>query len=142
MPYRHLTDLSISDVAFFAWAKTIEELFVDSAEAMLSYGLGNLDSLRKKKIISVKLTEKTIEMLLFAYLQEIVFYKDAKQLLLKARKPVISKKGDFFYLDGKLKGEKIDFKRHSLELDIKAVTLQNFKVEKKENWQARVVLDV
>ena len=40
-------------------------------------------------------------------------------------------------------GEKLDFKRHRLKTEIKAVTYHQLKVQKvKDTWQAEVIFDV
>lgn len=143
MPFKHLDDISISDVAFSAWGKTIEGMFLASAQATLSLVLENPESLKETVFLEVEIKEESLEMLLFNYLQELIFYKDAKELLLRAEKPVIKKNKNGFLLKGKLKGEKINPKKHKLASDIKAVTLSNFRIErKKNNWQVTLVLDV
>ena len=42
-----------------------------------------------------------------------------------------------------LRGEKLDYARHELIVDVKAVTLHQFSLIKlPAEWQARVVLDI
>jgi len=41
-----------------------------------------------------------------------------------------------------LKGEEIDNKKHHMIVDVKAVSWHMYKVEKKEEWNAFVILDV
>lgn len=143
MPFKQVGDLSISDLAFLAWGKTTEEMFLAAAEATLSLMVENPDAIQENFFIDICLSEKSLEMLLFNYLQELIFYKDARQVLFKAKKPLIQRKKDVFFLKGRLEGEKINSKKHNLGADLKAVTLYNFKVVKKGNdWQATVVLDV
>ncbi len=142
MPYRHL-DLSISDVAFSAWGNTVEQMFLAATEATLSLMLEKPEAVGKKESVRIQLKEKNIEMLMFNYLQELVFYKDTRQLLLKAAELTVHKGKGNFILKGTLAGEKINPKKHNLHVDIKAVTLYKFRVEAKNNkWQTTVVLDV
>ncbi len=143
MPYRHLDNLSISDVAFAAWGKSREDMFLASAEATLSLMVENLKDVKTTQSIDIFLKDESLELLLFAYLQELIFYKDAKRLFLRSDKPAIKKEKNIFLLKCKFKGEKIDQRRHRLSSDIKAVTFYSFRVEKKNNnWYATVALDV
>ncbi|MCF7916751.1 MAG: archease [Candidatus Omnitrophica bacterium] len=143
MGFRYLEEISTSDVAFSAWGKTKQELFLAAAEATLFLMLDNPEAVKEKESIDINLENDNLEMLLFDYLQELIFYKDAKQLLLKSTKPKIKETDQGFLLKSKLKGERLDPQRHHLNADIKAVTLHQFKIEKnKDNWKATVVLDV
>ena len=46
-------------------------------------------------------------------------------------------------LKAKAYGEKLDMKKHELLVDVKAVSLHNFKVEKtRTKWKTDVILDV
>ena len=46
-------------------------------------------------------------------------------------------------LRAQLLGENIDPKKHKLKLDVKAVTLHMFRLQKKKNgWEAKFVLDI
>lgn len=143
MPYQHLDDLTIADVAFKAWGKSIEVMFLAAAEALLSFMLENFQILRQVESVNIKLKEENLEMLLFNYLQEFIFYKDARQLLLKPISLAIKKAKNSFTLSGKLGGEKIDPARHLLYMDLKAVTLYRFKIDRNNNnWYTTIVLDV
>lgn len=143
MGFRYLEEISTSDVAFCAWGKSKEEMFLASAKATLSLMLDNPGEVAERESIDLTLENDSIEMLLFDYLQEFIFYKDAKQLLLKSTKPKIKKTKKGFWLESELKGERLDPSRHQLNADIKAVTLHKFEVVKKDGrWQATVVLDV
>lgn len=82
-------------------------------------------------------------MLLFSFLQELIFHKDARRLLLHADNVRIGQRKGVFRLKADLSGEQIDADRHRLLVDVKAVTLHRFKVEFGDNlWKAVVVLDV
>jgi SHS2 domain-containing protein len=48
-----------------------------------------------------------------------------------------------FQLSVKAYGEKLDMKKHELLVDVKAVSLHQFRVEEtKDGWVASVILDV
>lgn len=82
-------------------------------------------------------------MLLWVFLQELIFYKDARRLLLHADSVEIKEEDGTFFLEATVSGEEIAAERHRLLVDVKAVTLHRFQVAFQENlWKATVVLDV
>ena len=79
------------------------------------------------------------------FLQELIFYKDAKLLLFSGYDIKIEEKPKTgkLVLRATLSGEKIDMKKHELLVDVKAVSWHMFKVEQvKNNWKCFVILDV
>ena len=136
----------MADVAFEANGSTIEELFVSAAEATTCSMVDKLESVMAKKKVKVELKAANVEQLLQDFLQELIFYKDAKQMLFSKYEIEIvqeGKKGEW-KLIGKLCGEKLDPKKHALITDVKAVSWHKFgvKQEKKGSWKAFVILDV
>jgi SHS2 domain-containing protein len=84
-----------------------------------------------------------LERLLFEYLQQFIFFKDAEQLLLRVSKVAITQETGVLGLTAEAAGEKIDPSRHDLNADVKAVTLHRFCVRHEpEGWIATVVLDI
>jgi SHS2 domain-containing protein len=82
-------------------------------------------------------------MLLFDFLQELIYFKDAKRLLLRAHETQIDQKGEAYFLKAKVAGERLDDTRHQQRADVKAVTLHGFSVQKDDGgWRARVLLDI
>jgi SHS2 domain-containing protein len=143
MPYRYLEDIATADVAFEAWGATVEEMFVASAEAVMNAMVSDLDSIDRSERRPLQFDADEIEMLLFDLLQELVFYKDAQQLLLRVSDVQIKRRGDRFLLLAEACGEEIDPQKHDLVVDVKAVTMHRFKVEQSSRgWEALVVLDV
>ena len=143
MTYRYLDNIATADVAFEAWGKSERELFITAADAVLNAMVENPDSVidRVERIISLQ--AESLEMLLFQLLGEIIFYKDAEQLFLRVRDVRIENDSDNFIIEAAAFGEKINPSRHELNVDVKAVTLHRFSVEKTDiGWKAIVVLDV
>ena len=83
-------------------------------------------------------------MLLFDFLNELIFYKDARRLLLlPAQVTITGSRATGYSLQARLQGVEIDAARHRLNTDVKAVTMHRFSVTPvAEGWQATVVLDV
>ena len=143
MPYKYLEDIAIADVAFEATGKTLVELFESAGLALTNTQVKDLKKIEEKISKEIEVKAASVEMLLFNFLQELIFLKDAEQLLLKKFEIKIlpNKKG--WELKAKVYGEKINPEKHELLVDVKAVSLHLFKVEElKDGWRATVVLDV
>ena len=143
MPYKYLDNIAIADAAFEAWADTLEEMFRDAADAAMNVMVADLDTIADRAQKTIELRDDSLDMLLFNFLQELIFYKDAEQLLLRVSKIDIRKDDKTFSLTAAAYGEPADSQKHDLVVDVKAVTLHQFKVEKTDTtWRATVVLDI
>src|SRR3989338_1964113 len=143
MPYQYLDDVATADIAFEAWGKTREDLFVFAADAVINVMVEDLESIAAAHKRAISLQEETLEMLLFQFLQELVYYKDAEQLLLRVPKVAIRNQGGFLMLTAEARGEFLNPNKHRLNVDVKAVTMHRFKVtEERQGWKATVVLDI
>lgn len=138
MPFKFNEDIAIADVAVEVWADTIDELFKDSGLAVseVMVDTETVEPLIEKEI---SLSSDSVEMLLFDFLSEIVYFKDAHSLLFS--------KFDVKIIDlnlvAKLFGEEINREKHALRIDVKAVTLYKFSVRNENGiWRAEFVLDI
>jgi SHS2 domain-containing protein len=131
-----------SDVSFVAHGETLEALFAAAAEALLSATLANPADVARREREPVRIREPDLELLLLSFLNELVFLRDARGLLLHAGPLRIEHDGEA-RLEGELRGERIDRARHRLEADVKAVTAHRLAVERDgAGWRASVTLDV
>jgi len=143
MPYRYREDIATADVAFEAWGETREELFIAAADALLCTMTDAPGEVARKEEISIRLENDEADLLLWSFLQELIFYKDARKLLLHADQVSIAEQSSTFTMEATLRGEILDPSRHRLLVDVKAVTLHRLRLIREENiWQATVVLDV
>ena len=143
MPYRFLEDIAIADVAFEASGKSREEIFIAAADALMNVMVADLTTIRMVERVEFRLENEALDMLLFNFLGELIFYKDARLLLLRVASVRFRRAGALFVLNAEAYGELLDPARHPLIVDVKAVTLHRFKVEKnEEGWRAEVVLDI
>jgi len=143
MPYRYLDDIATADAAFEARGSSAEELFISAADALLNVMVENLDDIEENERKLIPCEAESCEMLLFHLLDELVYYKDAEQLLLRISEVDIRKNGKLWRLTAQAYGEQINPERHVLQVDVKAVTFHRFAVEQTvEGWKAVVVLDV
>ena len=143
MPYRYLDDIATADVAFEARGDTLEEIMVASADATMNVMVEDLDSIadRVRRPIDVQAPEP--DMLLYALLEELVYRKDAERLLLRVPSVHIEERIGELALHAEAYGETLDPGRHRLLVDVKAVTLHRFLVERTDlGWRATVILDI
>ena len=141
MTYKFLDDVSIADIAFEAKNKDLNKLFEDCALATFD-SMVDLKTVKPKTKKEIKLKADNVEELLFKFLEDLVFLKDSDYILFNKFKVKING-NEKFELKASLSGEKIYIKKHKLKVDVKAITMYMFKVEKiKNGWKAFVVLDV
>lgn len=142
MPYKFLGKIATADVAFEATGKSLEEAFTSAAEATLNVMVEEPERVESKETVKVELENDDLEMLLFDFLNELVYYKDSKKLLLKVDDIKIEGKKRF-RLASRLSGERLDPLKHPLGADVKAVTLHRFSLSRSgDGWKATAVLDI
>ena len=127
-----------ADVMFECYGKNLNELFENSAIATTDVMVSRR-TVGKRIKKEIKIENKRIDSLLFDFLEELIYLKDAEELLFKEFKVSIK--------EGKLKAicscEKIDREKHILKLDVKAVTLHKFEVRQVgKKWIATFILDI
>lgn len=131
-----------ADVFFVAKADTLPALFNECALAVeeTMVEVTKVKAVEKVKILG----ESTkVESLLFDFLDELLFFKDYRQLVFSKFDIDIKESNGKYSLVCQAQGEKIDFSRHEPKVDVKAITMHEFKVEKvKEGWKAQVLIDI
>lgn len=143
MPFRFLEHIATADVAFESWGKTLEELFISSATALLATMVQEPEEVLLSQELRITLENDELDLLLFAFLNELVFLKDARGMLLHGERVDITELDGLLRLEALARGERIAPSRHKLLVDVKAVTLHRFAVVHEEGqWRATVVLDV
>lgn len=141
MPYRFLEDIATGDAAFEAEGRTLEELFVEAAVATFEVMVDTM-GVEAKITREVELKNEAVDGLLFDWLSELVYLKDAEAVLF-SKFNVNIKKNDAYELMARVSGENINQQKHILRSDVKAITYHLFEVKKTgENWTARVILDI
>lgn len=131
-----------ADVMFVAKADNLPELFNHCALAVEDT-MVEVDNVKAKTKIKILGEDDKVEGLLFSFLDDLVFFKDYKQLVFSKFEITIEEKNGKYVLQCFAYGEKIDHTRHEPKVDVKAVTMHLFKVEKiGETWKAQVILDI
>lgn len=143
MPYEFLDDVATADVAFRAWGETLEETFVAAATAVIHVMVENPDAIQPHQERQITVAHEALDLLLFNFLQEFVYYKDAELLLLRVGQVEITAAADRYCLTATARGERLDPDRHHPRVDVKAVTLHRFSLQHgAHGWEASVILDI
>lgn len=143
MPYRYLEEIGTADIAFEATGRDLPELFREAADATMNVMIDNIDAIQPVETRQIALSDEKLDMLLFDFLQELIFLKDAQRLLLRMREVQIAERNENYFVKATAEGETLDAERHHQRADVKAVTLHDFSVEQIDgNWTARVLLDI
>jgi SHS2 domain-containing protein len=143
VPYKYLEEIGTADIAFEATGRDLPELFAAAADATMNVMIENLDAVEPRQRQHIALQNEKIDMLLFDFLQELIYFKDAESLLLRIREVQIADKAGVYSLTAIAAGEGLDARRHQQRADVKAVTLHDFRVEKDDRgWRATAILDI
>ena len=143
MPYAYVDDIAMADLALRAWGQTVEEAFIAAAEATMNAMVEDLTTIAPQAQRAIALHDERLDLLLLQFLQELLYYKDAQRLLLRAQAVAIHREGAGFTLQARTAGEPINPAKHALEADVKGVTLHRLQViATPDGWEATVVLDV
>ena len=128
-----------ADVKFLAEANSLEEVFIESANALKESICGKIIVLEQiKKEIEIK--GSNIESLLYNFLEEFIVLLETEDFLIsKIESLSIDRK--HFIIKTTISGDKTD--NYKFTNDVKAITYNDMFV-KEENgiWKAQVVLDV
>jgi SHS2 domain-containing protein len=143
MPHRWLPGLTQADVAFRAEGVSLEEVFRAAWEATLEVMLPDITCLRALERRHIELANPAADLLLFDFLQQLLFFKDAEGLLLRLGALSIEPGPGGLSLRAEAAGETADPARQELGTDVKAVTLHCFQLRRAAGkWRATVILDV
>ena len=141
MSYEFVDNPGFGDLAIQLKGDTLEEVFTDAAIGLYS-SIVELDDVTPSKTKDINLEATNPEQLLFNWLEELILLKDSELFVAKEIEVVI-KKTKTYKLEATLQGEKINSSKHELKHDVKAITMHEFKLQKKKNtFQGMVVFDL
>jgi SHS2 domain-containing protein len=145
MPYKYNDNVATADAAFTAWGTTMEEMFSASADALLNIMVENINDISRKHYKSIHVEADEIDILLYKFLNEIVYFKDTERILYRSKniRFSFSDHENFYQADIQVYGEEIDTEKHKMLTDVKAITLYRLKVDNSSGfWKADVVVDI
>lgn len=143
MGFKILEDITLSDTAVECDGRDLPELFMAGANALVTVIIDDPGTLMRHERRIITLENGDIDQLLYAFLNELLYYKDAESLILVPEEITIEKHDAQYCLWCSAAGETADQKKHSFNVDVKAVTFHKFNVKYKNNiWCATIVFDV
>src|SRR5437773_10142853 len=98
VPYGYLEEIGTADIAFEATGRDLPELFRDAADATTNVMIDNLDAIDPRETRRIELFNDKVDMLLFDFLQELIYLKDAERLLLRIQEVHIDEKDEEYLL--------------------------------------------
>lgn len=135
--------ITSADIAVRIFGNSMEEILKNAAKAMLAILLENPEKFSPTKKEYIFVGAESEEMLLYYFLDELIFLKDARKALVQLEECTIQNKNEFLEAKGTLAIDVIDLTRHRFNVDIKAVTLHGLSCRKeKDGYKAEVVFDV
>ena len=139
MSFKYIEGIALAEAAFEAEGKDLKELFEACAAAFIDTS-ANPQSIKPVIKKEITITAKDIESLLYNFLEELVFLKDAEAIVFnKVEVSEISETS----VKAVAIGDKINKEKQELRADVKAITMHMFKVEKTDaGWKALVVMDI
>lgn len=125
-----------ADVGIRAYGATLEELFANAAAGMFSL-ITDLEKVRAVGEVGVRVQGDDPGSLMVNWLSELLFVHETQHLLLSEFEVTL----DGLALTGRARGERIDKRRHTLNLVVKAVTYHKLRIEP-EKGVAEVIFDI
>ena len=132
----------MADTAFEAQGESVEEVFRGATQALLE-SLANPATVSGGWERAIERTDADHSALLFDWLSEIVFWKDAAGVVYREAPLVLTREGNIWRLRARLIGAIVDHRTQELHADVKGVTKHLYRVNQEAGrWKALVVLDI
>jgi SHS2 domain-containing protein len=127
-----------ADIGLIAYGNSLAEVFANAAYGMFSL-IADLEKIAEVLSHQVVAEAPDQEELLVAWLNELLYLFDAEGLIF-SRFDITDLRQR--YLRAMAYGEKVDPSRHNLKTQVKAATYHQLRLEKGDNFKARIILDV
>ena len=138
---RQLEHVAIADCAWEIDAADLPDLFETAAKALAELTVDPA-TLAGTAEAHLRLTADALDLLLFDFLAELIYRRDAEGVVLHVGAVRITGEGPY-HLDARLTGGRIDVAASVRRSDPKAVTFHQLAVVRRDGgWRARVVLDI
>jgi len=132
-----------ADLAYKVVAENLEELFKDALVGFFKLIISNFDSIEKKIEEEIYLEDEEIDFLLHKFLEEVLYKLEVEGKVFKDCDIKIDKVNKTYKLLAKLYGDYLDRNKYDLLIIPKAITWNNFRVERENNkFKAYIVIDV
>jgi len=128
-----------ADVGLRIHAENIDDLFQEAGAALTSLLVDDPGSVTPQDEAKFDIAGSQWDYLLFDWLNELLYRFETEQRLFSRFEVHVGEHG----LKGTAWGETVDFHRHRLSHEVKAVTYHRLNVERTGDvWLAEVILDI
>jgi SHS2 domain-containing protein len=131
-----------ADIGIVAYGKTKREVFINAAKGMFEIIAGENRDLKENFYDKIKLEAKSLEDLLIAWLNELLYISEVKLVILNKFKIKELSDGQ---IKAEVGGTKINHLSIRIKREVKAVTYHRLEVKKDEEsglWSAQVIFDI
>jgi SHS2 domain-containing protein len=131
-----------ADIGIFAYGKTKREVFINAAKGMFEIIAGENRELKENFYDKIKLEAKSLEDLLIAWLNELLYISEVKLVILNKFKIKELSDGQ---IKAEVGGTKINHLSIRIKREVKAVTYHRLEIKKDEEsglWRAQVIFDI
>ena len=131
-----------ADIGIVAYGKTKREVFINAAKGMFEIIAGENRDLKENFYDKIKLEAKSLEDLLIAWLNELLYISEVKLVILN--KFIIKELSDG-QIKAEVGGTKISHLSVRIKREVKAVTYHRLEIKKDEEsglWSAQVIFDI
>ena len=140
--FRFLEEIALADVAFEAEGESVEEVFRGATQALLE-SMANPATVSGGWERVIERTDEDPSALLFDWLSEVVYWKDAAGVVFREAPLTLTHEGDVWRLRARLIGAPVNQQTQELHADVKGVTKHLYHVRQEAgHWKALVVLDI
>jgi SHS2 domain-containing protein len=140
--FRFLEEIALADIAFEAKGESVEEVFRGATQALLE-SMANPATVSEGWERAIERSDVDPSTLLFDWLSEVVYWKDAAGVVFREAPLTLTREGDVWLLRAHLIGAPVDQQAQELHADVKGVTKHLYALEHTGGcWKVRAVLDV
>ena len=131
-----------ADIGIVGYGRNLEEAFEQGAKAMFNI-MADINTIKCERKVDIEVRANDKEALFIEWLNELLARKDIEGMLFSEFDVRIEEKGNMLVLKGIAKGEKINYEKHRVDIEVKAATYSQLKIEKIDGmWKVQCVVDV
>jgi SHS2 domain-containing protein len=140
--YQFLDDIALADIAFEVRGDSLQDVFAGATQALIET-LANPATVSSTWERTIAHTDADLPALLFEWLSEIVYWKDAAGVVFHEAPLKLACEAGIWTMQARLVGAPVDQHSQELRNDVKGITKHLYELKQDgKHWRARVVLDV
>ena len=127
-----------ADIGFKAYGNDLNEAFENAGLAIFNI-ISDTNDVEPTKEISFEVTSEDNVSMLYDYLEELLFYHEVEFMLFSEFNVEIL---DNFSLKATIKGEEINWEKHTRKSEIKAITFHKMEVSQSNPVKLQAIVDL